>query len=484
MNLDVGRSLLRGSVWMLAMRWGIRGLGLLNTFVLARLLAPQDFGLVAMAMVVGGFIEVLGQTGQQLALIRLPAPTRADYDSVWTLDILVAVALTLLQCAVAPLAPLYFNEPRAAGLIAVLALRTLIGGFENVGVVAFRKELDFRRDFQFQVLQRLATIAVTIGLAVWLRDERALVGGILAGKALSVALSYALHPYRPRLCVTRIPALLAFSGWMLAVHIAQYVQDRADEFVVGGFASAAAMGSYSVASDVATAPTVEVVLPVTRALFPVFARIGADTAAVRAAYLDVFSAACMVSVATGLGMALVAEDFVRLALGPAWLESVPLVRVLAIAGGLYGVMQNGIPVLGATGHARLSARITASRAAATVLALLAAAAIWGSTWAVALARTVVTAAFVPGIYLALSRVLPVTPRDLLLRAWRPAAAGALMAGVVLSVHAAAPAQPALRLAIDVGAGALAYAGGIALLWLLQGRPDGLEAALLRGLRRG
>jgi O-antigen/teichoic acid export membrane protein len=480
---NITRSLARGGAWMIGLRWAIRGLGLLNTFILARLLSPGDFGLVAMAMVVVGLVEMLGQTGQQLALIRHPNPTREDFDSVWTLTIIVAVVLTLLLWAVAPLAPLYFHEPRAENFIAALALRTLVGGFDNVGVVAFRRELRFGREFLFLLLQRLATILLTVAAALWLRDARALVVGIVGGRALGVAFSYALHPYRPRLCVTKIRGMLAFSGWMLLVHVTQYLFDKADEMVVGGVAAPAAMGLYSVAADAATAPTVEVVLPVARALFPVFARISEDSPAVRAAYLDVFSATCLICLAVGPGMALVAGDFVALALGPQWLAAVPLVRILAIAGGLYGIMQNSISVVSATGHARLTALLSGTRAL-LLLAALAAAGLLGSLETVALTRAGMTFAFIPGIFLAVSRVLPVTAADMVLRIWRPAVAAAVMAGVVFSVHALAPALPWLRLPLDAAAGAAAYVGTVLVLWRLSGAPPGLEAAVVgRFIRR-
>jgi O-antigen/teichoic acid export membrane protein len=479
--LNVGRALAHGSAWMVGLRWAVRGLGLLSTFVLARLLSPGDFGLVAMAMVVVGLVEVFGQAGQQLALIRIPNPTRADYDSAWTLGILVGIAVTLLLWATAPLAALYFHEPRAIWLIRLLALRPLLGAFDNIGVVAFRTELRFSREFAFQILQRFGVMGVTIGGALWLRNQWALVAGILGGQVLGVVLSYALHPYRPRLSLAHVRGLLAFSGWMLLVNVAQYVHDKADEMVVGGVADAAAMGNYAVSSDAGTAPTIEIVLPATRALFPVFARISHDRQAVRAAYLDVFAAAWLISVATGVGMALVASDFVRVALGEKWLAAVPLVRLLAIAGGLYGIMHNGITVLGATGHARLSGLLSASRALLIVPALVAAG-LLGGVEAIAATRTLITLAFIPGICVAIARVLPVTLADMVSRAWRPLLAAAAMAAVVPAVQAVAPDIAWLRLFLAMLAGALAYAGTVLLLWHAAGRPAGLEVAVWRQLR--
>jgi O-antigen/teichoic acid export membrane protein len=479
--LDVGRALAHGSAWMVGLRWAMRGFGLLSTFVLARLLSPGDFGLVAMAMLVVGMVEVFGQAGQQLALIRLPDPARGDFDAAWTLGILVALAVLLVLWAIAPLAEIYFHQPRSAWLIRLLALRPLLTSLDNIGVVAFRKDLRFSREFAFQLAQKLATIAVTIGCAVWLRDERALVAGLLGGPAIGVGLSYAMHPYRPRPSLARVRGLLSFSGWMLLVNVAQYVHDRADEFVVGGVADAAAMGRYSVAADAATAPTIEVVLPATRSLFPVFARISADRAAVRAAYLDVFSAATLISVATGLGVALVAGDFVRVALGEKWISAVPLVRWLALAGGLYGIMHNGITVLSATGHARLSGLLAASRTLLLVPVLVAAG-LLGGVETIAATRAAVTLACIPGIFFAVARVLPVTPLDMVFRAWRPLVAGVAMACVVPAVQAVAPSNPWLRLFLATGAGAVAYVAAVLASWHAAGRPDGLEAAFVRRVK--
>ena len=475
--LDVGRSLVRGSAWMVGLRWTLRGLGLINTFILARLLTPADFGLVAMAMVVIGLVEVMGQFGQGLALIRHKNPTREDYDSVWTLSLIIAAVLTAVLWAVAPLAALYFHEPRAVGMIELLALRTAVGGLQNVGVYDFRRDLRFDRDFAYQFIQRIFVVAITIACAIMLRDWRALAAGILGGQVLGVVASYIMHPYRPRLCVRRIPDILGFSGWMLAVSIAQYINGRADQFVVGGIAGPAAMGLYNVAADAGTAPAMEITLPVTRALFPVFAKIRDDAAAVRGAFLDLFGAVCMISIAVGVGTALVAHDFVAVALGPHWMAAVPLVRLLAIAGGLYGIMHAAIPAMSALGHARLSAQVTASRAVSMVIAVVVAAA-FGGIETIAWARVAVTLVFIPGIFFTIARVLPVSLGDIMERTWRPLIAGAAMAAAVMAAHAALPAIPPLRLLGDAATGAASYTAGLLLLWWLAGRPPGLEATVL------
>jgi len=479
---DVNRSLVKSSVWMVAMRWTLRGVGVVNTFILARLLLPEDFGLVAMATLMIGLIEVFGQTGQILALIRHPNPCREDYDTVWTVSILIGAAITLALWLLSPLAAGFFHDPRAVAIVQILAIRAFVGGFENIGVVVFRKNLNFSKEFSYQVAQRIVSFVATIFIALWLRNYWALVIGILGGRIIAVAISYLMHPYRPRFCLSKVGEIWSFSSWMLLVHVAQFLQDKADEFVVGNMTNTETMGNYNVAADVATAPTVELVMPTTRALFPIFSRISGDRNALGEAYLGVFAVTAILVCATATGVMLVAEDFVAVVLGPRWMNAVPLVEWLAMSGAFYSIMQGGITLISASGHGRLSATLAISRTLMTIPALIAAA--WlGSVETIAATRTLVTLLFIPGVFLALSRILPLRVGDLASRLWRPMVAAALMAAAVELCHPLFPVLPPLRLFLDAGLGASAFIVGLLLLWWMAGRPKGPERAIISAIGR-
>ena len=199
-----GARMLNGALWMIALRWAIRLTGLVSTVILARLLMPSDFGIVAMAMIVVGTLEIFNQTGQTLVLIRLENPTKEHFDTAWTVSFLIGLAIAAAILAASPLAELYFHEPKVEPVMQCLALRAILGGLENIGTVNFRRDLKFDRFFAFNVYPKLISFTVTIALAFMLRNYWALVAGILIGQLALIVLSYTMHPHRPRFTLSKV----------------------------------------------------------------------------------------------------------------------------------------------------------------------------------------------------------------------------------------------------------------------------------------
>src|SRR5512140_3285015 len=108
-----GFHMLRGSAWLIGLRWAMRLIGVVSTVVLARLLTPRDFGVVAVAMILVGLFEMLNLTGQAAAIVRHEAPTREHYDSAWTVSLLIGIAIAICILIAAPFTQAYFHEPRA-----------------------------------------------------------------------------------------------------------------------------------------------------------------------------------------------------------------------------------------------------------------------------------------------------------------------------------------------------------------------------------
>src|SRR5579864_7072252 len=182
--------LLRGSLWILALRWTVRLTGLVSTVILARLLSPADFGVVAMAMIVVNFLEMFRETGEVLAIIRHPNPTREHYDSAWTISVGIGLTVGALIFAIAPLTGLYFHDSRSIVVMQILAFKAILGGFENIRTLNFRRELRFDRYYLFNVYPKIASFVVTLTLAFLIRNYWALVAGILTSQIASIITGY------------------------------------------------------------------------------------------------------------------------------------------------------------------------------------------------------------------------------------------------------------------------------------------------------
>lgn len=469
--------MVRGSIWMIAMRWSMRGIGLVSTVILARLLVPADFGIVAMAMIVVGLFEIISWTGVDLALIRNKEADRAHYDAAWTIQIIQGALITALILLVSPFAGDYFNEPRVVPALQILAFRSLIQSFQNIGVVAFRKDLDFAKDFRFNTIKRLLNLVVIVALAITLRSYWALIIGLVTAPALEVMLSYRMHPFRPRWSTAKVREIWSFSQWLLLAQIGYFLNRKSDQFVIGGITGTTSMGGYYIAAEVAAMPSGEIVMPLRRAIFPTLAKIMHDPEQFGAAIIRVVGVAGMLCLSAGFGLAAVADDFVALLLGDQWLGTGPLVLWLAIYGAVAATSQMAEVVLMVTGKTGRTAFRSWLELAVLIPTLIVVANLW-SIEMVAAARAAIAVAFVPLIFFMVSRSAPVTMGQLAGALWRPLTSAVVMFFVVRLAHVDGLPFVALRLVMDIAVGAVTFVAMSLALWFLSGRPEGIERSAI------
>ena len=465
---------LRGSLWILALRWTVRLIGLVSTVILARLLSPADFGVVAIAMIVVNMLDMLRQTGEVLAIIRHPNPTREHYDSAWTVSVATGCLVGILIFVVAPFTGYYFHDSRSIIVMQILALRALIGGFENIGTLDFRRELRFDRLYLFNFYPKIVSFVVTVILAFVLRNYWALVAGILVGQLASNVLGYVMQPYRPRFSVSKVREIWSFSIWSLIRNIGSYLNGQVDVIAVGGISSSAALGRYSVADDLASSPINELNGPLIAALYPVLAKIQHLPDKSRELYLRAVGWSAVICSSASVGVALVAPDLVYVVLGKKWLDAIPLLGWLALGAGILGLSSGAYGTLDAFGLPHVGARMQWVRLVFLVLIIAPVALIWRDAQSIAIARVCVAAVFIPTLFLSVGRVLNVPPIRYLSALWRPFAAAATMAVGVSALNLGLHDPPIVRLAIDVIAGATLYIGAIMTFWYLSKKPSSPE----------
>lgn len=474
----MGSHMLRGSAWLIGLRWAMRLIGVISTVILARLLTPKDFGIVAVAMILVGLFEMLNMTGQGLAIVRHEAPTREHYDSAWTVSVLIGVVIAICILIAAPFTKMYFHEPRSVVVMQCLALRALLGGLENIGTVDFSRDLRFDRFFIYNVCTKVLQFVLTVGLALLLRNYWALVAGILVGQVSRTILSYVMSPFRPRLSFARTTEIWSFSIWTFARSVAAYLQTQVDNIAIGGIGGSTIMGRYTVAKDVATSPTQEIINPMVSALFPVMSKYRSDPVQLRQLYLRALAWSAIVCVSTGVGVTMIADDLVRVVLGPKWIDATPLIGWLALNAGMGALLSGTSTLLDVLGMPYIGARIVWVRFIFFTCLIFAAAYITHDVITVVITRLIVTTAFVPSIILAVRRLTGVPARDYFAAMWRPFMAAAFMAGAIWLLHLVLPFQGGARLALDVVVGTTSYAAALLGLWELSGRPRSAEQDIL------
>ncbi len=476
------KEIFSATLWVVAARWGLRAIGLVSTIILARLLTPADFGVIALAMLVVGLIEIVNETGLAIYIIRHPNPQRSHFDTVFTLQLMVGATLTLAIMAAAPLGAAFFRTPEIEPVIQVLALRSLLWGLENPGIIWFRKNMVFQKEFQLLVGAKLGSFVITIVAAILLRSYWALAIGIISGGVVTTILSYVLHPYRPRLSLAEARHAWSFSSWMLLVHVLEFANMRIDEIIVGRTRSTTEMGYYNVASDIAATPVQELVYPMTRVWLPAFAKLADDPAALEQTYRWIIAAVGILALSIGVGLALVAHDAALLVLGAQWLPAVPVMQILAVAAAFSAITLPLGSVLGATGDPRIVLFLHATRSL-LLLALMVPAAIWYGLAEIALGRAIAAALALAIAFTVFERITGLKLFTLARGLLRPAGAALAMAAAVLALQGAVPDVPLLRLVLSIATGAATFAAALLALWALAGRPAGVERDALGWLRQ-
>ncbi len=477
----------RGAVWMFAARGTDKLLGLVSTLFLARLLVPEDFGLVAIATAVIALLALLADFSFEVALIQHPAPTREHYDTVWTIGLGFGVAITLALVALSHPLAYFYNEPRLVAIMPVLALSALIGYLRNVGCVDFSRHLQFHKEFLLSLYRRLLTVPITIALAYWLRSYWALIFGSLLTAAIGTLLTYAMHPFRPRLSLVHKKELFGFSKWLFVMNVLQFVTLRAGDFIIGKLRGPHELGLFALSNEFGTLPATELVGPINRASFPGYSRLASDRDRLIEVHLQVIGLIALVALPAGIGIAVTAQIFVPLLLGPKWIGAIPMLQLLALASAVVALWSNTGYVFMALGNPRRVALLSGFQAASTVAFLM----IFllldvrnGVGWAM-LAAAIAFA--VSNLYLAQAH-LRIAWQSAFSRLWRPAFGSIILAVAVISLQSllaerGTVLEDVLALGLSIAVGALTYVAGVLAAWRQCGQPEGPESYAIDVVRR-
>jgi len=475
---SLGKRVAKGAAWMVLKRLAFKGIGLISTLILVRLLAPEAFGLAAIASTAYDTLNAISDLSFSLALVKMKAPTREQYDSAWTLTVLRGFVIGGAIFVSAPWIAEAMREPRLVDITRVMALYPILWGFENIGLIDFQRDLRFDRLFFYDVLGKVAGFVTVIPAALILHNAWAVVLGTIAPKIVQVPASYIMHPYRPRISFRAGGELLNFSKWLFATNIFSLINDYLIIILIGRIGGAGSVGLFRTAEQVGILPVSEVAAPIRGPMYAGYAKVLHDRERLCRHVVDGLSLTLMIITPLSIGIALTAKLIEQVALGAEWAGAAPFIQVCAFYAlfqgigefthNLYVVMDRQrrfVAIMGVTVAIRLVLVIWAGLA----YGVLPAAAMFA-----------VTSFFSSAIWFSqLTVMIGLSMRRTFAAVWRTFTATGIMSGGVYWFLVAWPYDATMpgrviELILAVALGGVLYIGPLLGLWLLCGRPAGPE----------
>lgn len=466
----------RGILWFGGDQFGRRVVDQLFAIVLARLLLPKDYGIVALAAVFLTFLRIVGSVGLGPAIIQRRAVDEEYLSTAYWASLGIGVILAVFGAATGTLVGRWLREPMVGLVLSVLSLSFLISAGASTQLAIMSRRMDYRtlafRSIISTIVGGLVGVSMAFrGMGVW-----SLVGQDLTMYATGTILLYRATGWRPQLRFSKpkFLELWSFGGRLQVASLFDYLVRQMDNLLVGRFLGATALGYYSFGYSAFLAPLNDVGL-LNRVVFPALSRLQDDAVRFRQAFLRVTQYVTMIALPMLVGIALVAPLAVRVVFGEKWLPAVPVIRLLTVAG-FFRLLMNFWPTgLEASGHPGLRMRLSLY----SVLLYLPAFAV-GLRWGiigVAAGYLVATALLMPMVYGLVARVIGITSKEVWAAVHTAIMGCVVMAAVVASLLRALEGYAHLPqivvLVVLVTVGGAAYA---AALWVI-------EPQAIRGLRR-
>ncbi|MCX7595550.1 MAG: lipopolysaccharide biosynthesis protein [Fischerella sp.] len=391
-SANLRQKAVKGVIWSAVESWGRQAISFGVFFILARLLGPETFGLIALAGVFIAFVQVFLDQGLGTAIIQRKELESEHLDTAFWTNLATSTLLATLTVACAGFVANLFKEPQLTPILRLLSFNFVFGGLSSV------QQAILQRNLAFKALAKRSLIAVIVsgaigvvmaflGFGVW-----SLVGQQLSSNLTQVFALWWVSDWRPGLKVSakHFKELFAYGINVLGINLLNFFSLYSDNFLIGYFLGSVALGYYAVAYRILTIVSQLMISVLQKIAMPVFSRLQQEPEKMRQAFYSAIRLTSLFVFPVFIGMSILAPELIIVAFGKQWLPSIPVIRILSLAGILYaGFYYNG-PILMAVGKPSWHLRLSLLQAVANVICFFVAVR-WGI---VAVAASYVTRGYV------------------------------------------------------------------------------------------
>jgi lipopolysaccharide exporter len=326
------KDVIKGVSWTGSLSFLTKGVGFLETIILARILVPSQFGAYGIALLALGFLETLTETGVNIVLIQ-EKEAEPYVSSAWIVSIGRGLLITLALYLCSPLIANFFHSSQALLLLQLISLVPFLRGFINPAVVKFQKELQFRKYFWYQAVILFVDTAVSIMVTYTTKQPIGIVIGLLTGVFFELFMSFIFVSPRPNFVFRKeyVSKIFHRGKWITLTTIFNYLFFNSDNIAVGRLLGAGSLGIYQLAYSLAVMPLIEIGNVLNFVTFPLFAKIREDRNRLKSAYIKMILSVILLTIPFVIIFVFIPQVFIII-LGKKWIAIVSVLPMLSLLG--------------------------------------------------------------------------------------------------------------------------------------------------------
>jgi O-antigen/teichoic acid export membrane protein len=339
MNNSLTKSAAYGVTWSGIVQVLSQILSFISTIILARLLSPEDFGIVASASIFTELLSRMGDMGLSTAIIQRKNITSSHLSTVFWSALGLGIVFCLITVAISPIAANFFHNEKIGPVLAVYSIAFVIAPLRMVHGTLMMKRLEF---FRFSVCEigngityALAVIALSFaGLGVW-----SIVFGYLASQVIYATLRWSLSRWHPSFIfsIKSLKELWGFGANVTGNTIVQYIIDKLDYLIVGKFLTVASLGIYSMSYKVVNMISNVTSASVSAVSFTTFSIVQEDKERLRRGFMKSTAYVSLIASPCFAGLAVLGPEIIKVAFGPGWEMSIRPMQILCIMATFYSI---------------------------------------------------------------------------------------------------------------------------------------------------
>lgn len=334
MTQNLKKHFFSGVVWNGTRQFLGQGIQTVTTLVLARLLSPEEFGIIGIANIFILFANTINQLGISSAIIQRKDIDEGHLSSAFWANMATGIILCLIMMLISYPAAKFFRSDLVQPVLTVLSFMFIFGALRIVQNTQFSRNLEFGRLAGITVWEMLSNSAVSILLAAWGWGVWSLVWGRLFGVAVGTCMAWRYSPWRPRFLfdTAKFKQLFSFGVHSMSVSMLTYLGRNIDYIIVGRFLGTVPLGFYTMAYNIVTLPERKMSSIITSVAFPTFSKIQDDNARVSKNYLKILSYISFVTFPLLLGFMMVCPYFVNTVLSEKWAQAILPMQIMCVLG--------------------------------------------------------------------------------------------------------------------------------------------------------